>query len=98
MLPTSPNYQLLFTQRPQAYILKHGLPPEYTITTVSLTSQVLPGHRRDSACFGDTRVEEEEIQKEDFEGFTKQNWCMQSNRHQILRGAWKTHSKQTKGS
>lgn len=92
MLPISSDYQL---QRPQAYILKHGLPPEYTITTVSLTPKATEGT---VPVLGTHMSEEEEIQKEDFEGFTKQNWCMQSNRHQILRGAWKTHSKQTKGS
>lgn len=32
------DHQSLFTQRPQTYILKHGLCPEYTITTVSLIS------------------------------------------------------------
>lgn len=47
------DYWSLFTQRPQTYILKRGLCCEYTITTVSIISQVLPGHKRDSSCFGD---------------------------------------------
>lgn len=65
MLSVSLHYE--FTQRTQTYVRKHGLCPEYTITTVSVVSQVLPGHKRDSARFGyKYRSEKEEIQKECF--------------------------------